>query len=137
MLLEPIVFVVDDDPAVRALFQAFLECGPWQVQTFAEPTEFLDSFDRNRHGCLILDYELPGMNGLCVLERLKAEGATLPVIVVSGCEDDTLPARAMESGAWTFIEKMRLGDRKYLFDNVRHALRTDVQHRPRLSSYIA
>lgn len=129
MSLEPTVFVVDDDPAVRELFQAYFQSSAWRVEIFEAPADFLAAFDPTVRGCLILDYELPGMNGLSVLDHLNAQGAMLPVILISASCDQTLAAQAMESGAWTFIEKSSLGDRKYLFDQIRQALDLEVQQR--------
>ncbi len=126
---EPTVFVVDDDPAVRELFQVYLQPSAWRVETFETPADFLAAFDPTARGCLILDYELPGMNGLSVLEHLNAQGAMLPVILISACRDQTLAAQALESGAWTFIDKSSLGDRRYIFDQIRQALDLKVQQR--------
>lgn len=102
---EPTVFVVDDDAAVRQSLEWLVGSVGLRTQTYESAQAFLDAYDRERPGCLVLDVRMPGMSGLELQERLAAEGVTLPVIVVSGYADVPTAVRVMKQGAVDFIEK--------------------------------
>jgi len=99
------VFVVDDDDAVRDSVAALLEAKGYAVATYASAEEFLDAYRPERFGCALFDVRMPGIDGVTLLERLKATGATLPVIMVTGHADVPLAVRAMKAGASDFVEK--------------------------------
>lgn len=101
----PPVIVVDDDDAIRESLQAMLETAGYAVRSFATGRAFLDAIDRTSRGCVILDVRLPDLNGLEVQERLKAMGAGLAVIVITGHADVATAVKAMKAGAVDFIEK--------------------------------
>ncbi len=101
----PTVFVVDDDAAVRQSFEWLVGSVGLRTETYDSAQAFLDGYDRDRPGCLVLDVRMPGMSGLELQERLAAEGVTLPVIVVSGYGDVPTAVRVMKQGAVDFIEK--------------------------------
>ena len=101
----PTVFVVDDDAAVRQSFEWLVGSVGLKTETYDSAQAFLDGYDRDRPGCLVLDVRMPGMSGLELQERLAAEGVTLPVIVVSGYGDVPTAVRVMKQGAVDFIEK--------------------------------
>jgi len=102
---ESIVFVVDDDPAVRDSLQWLLSSVDMKVETFASAQEFIDAYDPKQLGCVLVDVRMPGMSGLELQEELAARGTSLPVIVITGHSDVQMAVRAMKAGAFDFIEK--------------------------------
>jgi len=98
------VFIVDDDEAVRDSLRTLLEAAGYQVRSFGTGGEFLSAIP-SEEGCLIIDVRMPGIGGLDVQERLKADGIALPVIVITGHGDVPLAVRAMKGGAVDFVEK--------------------------------
>lgn len=102
---NPVVFVVDDDPAARNSVAALIQSRGLPVQTYASAEEFLNAYQANQRGCLIVDVRMTGMSGLDLQEQLKARGHNLPVIVITGFADVPMAVRAMRAGAVTFLEK--------------------------------
>jgi two-component system CheB/CheR fusion protein len=102
---RPTVFVVDDDEELRAALRGLLEQEGRRVEVYATAWEFLDSYSPGRSGCLIVDWRMPDMNGMELLDRLKAERRELPTIMITGYADVPLAVRAMKAGAASFIEK--------------------------------
>jgi len=103
--MQPIVFIVDDDEAVRDSLQTLLEAAGHRVRSFASGSEFLAAMPSSEDGCLIIDVRMPGIGGLDVQERLRVDGIALPVIVITGHGDVPLAVRAMKAGAVDFVEK--------------------------------
>jgi two-component system response regulator FixJ len=105
MPTESTVFIVDDDESVRDAVRCMLEAASFRVATFASGREFLDRFDRTQPGCLILDVQMPEMDGLEVQRRLREEGVRLPIIMLTAHGNIPLAVNALRSGAIDFIEK--------------------------------
>jgi len=103
--MQPTLFIVDDDEAVRDSLQTLLEAAGHRVRSFASGSEFLTAMPFSEDGCLIIDVRMPGIGGLDVQERLRVEGIALPVIVITGHGDVPLAVRAMKAGAVDFVEK--------------------------------
>jgi FixJ family two-component response regulator len=99
------VFVVDDDQAVARSLRWLLETVQLKVETFATAQLFLDSYHTSTPGCLILDVRMPGMSGLDLQERLKAQRINLPIIFITGHGDVQMAVRAVKAGAFDFVEK--------------------------------
>jgi len=99
------VFVVDDDSAVRESLRWLIESVGLKVKTFSTAREFLDAYDPNQPGCLVLDIRMPGMSGLELQDRLAEKSIHLPVIIITGYGDVPVAVRAMKNGAIDFIEK--------------------------------
>ncbi|MCG8511624.1 MAG: response regulator transcription factor [Rhodospirillales bacterium] len=104
-LPEPIVFVVDDDPAVRDSLRWLLSSVDLQAETYASAQEFIDAYEHDQLGCVLVDVRMPGMSGLELQEELATRGTNLPVIIITGHSDVQMAVRAMKSGAFDFIEK--------------------------------
>lgn len=102
---RPTVFVVDDDEAVRRSLSLLLRSVGLHPECFASAVQFLDSYDAARRGCLLLDVRMPGMSGLELQEQLAERGSTLPIIFLTGHADVPLAVRAMQAGAFDFLEK--------------------------------
>src|SRR5215467_12497132 len=103
--LQPTIYVVDDDEAVRDSLKMLLESYQLSVRDFGSVPEFLDGLDTVDNSCLVLDLHLPAMGGFDVMKTLARRGIRLPVIVITGGGDAQTRARALESGASAFLEK--------------------------------
>jgi len=121
------VFVVDDDEAVRTSLKLLLRSVGLPVETFSSAQEFLDRFDADRPGCLVLDIRMPGMSGLELQEHLNAMHAMIPVVFITGHGDVPMAVEAMQHGAVDFIQKpFRDQD---LIDRINQALEKDRENR--------
>jgi len=120
MPADPVVHVLDDDEAVRDSLATLLKLVGFRVRTWSSPADFLDSRATREPGCLLVDIRMPEMDGLDVLARLREQGATIPVIVMTGHGDVPLAVRAMRSGAVDFLEKPLA--RAQLLTSIRAAL---------------
>jgi two-component system CheB/CheR fusion protein len=103
--LRQTVFVVDDDAVLRDAVRDVLQHQGQNVEAFSDSESFLEIYNRDRRGCLVIDNQLPGMAGVEVLERLKAEGSTLTSIMITGHGDISTAVRALKAGAVDYIEK--------------------------------
>ena len=99
------VFVVDDDRAIREVMRDLLHESGYAVELFGDGPAFLEAFRRGREGCLLVDALMPGMSGIELIERLKADGHRLPAIVITGNGAVPMAVQAMKAGAVDFIEK--------------------------------
>ena len=126
MTSEPHVFVVDDDPAIGKSICLMVESLGLQAEVYLTASEFLEAFDPRGPACLLLDVCLPDMDGVELLEHLRARNITVPAIMVSGDYDVPKVVRAMKAGAFDFLPKSALGDRRLLLDRIWQALFLDV-----------
>ncbi|MCX7169810.1 MAG: response regulator transcription factor [Proteobacteria bacterium] len=101
----PTVFIVDDDQAVARSLRWLIETVRLRVETFASAQAFIDGYDASKPGCLVLDVRMPGMSGLELQERLAAQRIHVPIIYITGHGDVQMAVRAVQSGAFDFIEK--------------------------------
>ncbi|PBN43587.1 histidine kinase [Sphingobium sp. D43FB] len=101
----PMVYVVDDDPEIRASIRDVLEGHDRTVADFGSAEAFLGSYRPGPEGCLLIDAHLPGMSGLALLDQLRTRGDHLPAILITGSGDIGLAVEAMKIGACDFIEK--------------------------------
>ena len=99
------VFIVDDNPAVRDSLSLLLESVDLHTASYASAGAFLDDFDPQAAGCLILDIRMPGMSGMDLAEQLRERQAILPVIFITGHGDVPMAVEAMKLGALDFIQK--------------------------------
>src|SRR5689334_5049547 len=100
----PIVFVADEDAAVRESLERLVGWAGWQAQTFCSATEFLARPRVSTPSCLVLDVGLSDVNGLEMQRRL-ADRPEMPIIFVSDCADVRTVVRAMKAGAVEFLTK--------------------------------
>jgi two-component system response regulator FixJ len=124
---QPLVYLVDDDEAVRdALGMLFKSIGlPYQVHGSA--LDFLEHYDPKRHSCLVADIRMPGLSGLELQQRLTELRAEIPIIFITGHGDVPMAVTAMKSGAADFIQKpFRDQD---LIDRIHKALDRDRERR--------
>lgn len=100
-----VVYVVDDDEAVRDSLQYLLEASRYQVRTYASAEAFLEDFDPQAIAVLILDVRMPGKSGLQLQDELLARKARLPIVFITGHGDVPMAVSTMKKGAADFIEK--------------------------------
>ena len=101
---RPIVILVDDDPAVLSALQFSLELDGFEVRGFRDSISVLKSADLPRKGCLVLDYNMPALNGLELLERLRQAGIDMPAILMTASPTRLVRERARQAGV-SLIEK--------------------------------
>jgi FixJ family two-component response regulator len=123
----PIVFVVDDDEAVRSSLRLLLTSLGLTARTHASAREFLDHYDADQPGCLVLDVRMPGMSGLELQQELNVRGGTLPVVFISGHGDIPMAVEAMQAGAYDFLQKPFT--EHDLLDRVQRAVTRDAELR--------
>jgi FixJ family two-component response regulator len=103
---RPTVFLIDDDASVRRALMRLIKSAGYEVQTFASAREFLVSGGHNEvYGCLVLDVQMPGLNGLDLQRELLALNMNLPIIFITGHGDIPMSVRAMKAGAIDFLQK--------------------------------
>lgn len=102
---EPIVYVVDDDEAVRDSLRLLMLSVGLPVRVYASGDQFLAAWDRDLRGCVVADIRMPGMSGLEMQETLQAQGSRLPIIFITGHGDVPMAVDAMKAGALDFVQK--------------------------------
>lgn len=126
------VFVVDDDPSVRASIQGLLKSAGLQSDSFRTAEQFLRSKRPEGPSCLVLDVNLPGVNGLDFQRQLADAGIQIPIIFVTGHGDIPMTVKAMKSGAMEFLTKPF--DDQDLLNAIYQALERDRVRRRQQSS---
>src|SRR5438874_1647580 len=120
---DALVFVVDDDAAVRDALQSLFRSVGLRVETYGSAQAFLRSKRPEVPGCLVLDVRLPGLSGLDLQRALADAEIQIPIIFITGHGDIPMSVRAMKAGAVEFLTKpVRDQD---LLDAVQHALDRD------------
>jgi two-component system, LuxR family, response regulator FixJ len=125
--VEPTVFIIDDDPAVRQALTVLVRSMRLRAESYASAQQFLDAFDPMRPGCLLLDVRMPGISGLELLEQLSRSDIHMPAIVMSAYGDVPMVVRAMKAGALNFLEKPCRDQQ--LWEAIQEGLRWDAAHR--------
>jgi FixJ family two-component response regulator len=116
----PIVFVVDDDVAVRESVESLICAAGWQPETFASAQEFLARPRVFAPSCLVLDVTLPDLNGLDLQERIAGDRIDMPIIFITGNGNVPMIVKAMKAGAVEFLTKPFRSDE--LLSAIRHAI---------------
>jgi FixJ family two-component response regulator len=124
---EPIVYLVDDDEAVRDSLGMLLRSIGLKHEAYASALDFLEHYDGGRNSCLVADIRMPGLSGLELQQRLNEQRAEIPIIFITGHGDVPMAVTAMKSGAADFIQKpFRDQD---LIDRLHKALARDRDRR--------
>jgi len=123
MSMDPVIYVVDDDQAMVESLSWIIESVGLRVKTYTRAQDFLDEYNPEQHGCLLLDVRMPGMSGPELQLRLSQHNATLPIIFISGHGDVPLAVRVMKAGAVDFLTKP-FND-QVLLESINKALRAD------------
>jgi FixJ family two-component response regulator len=116
----PIVFVVDDDVSVRESLELMISSAGWKPEIFASAKEFLSRPRVHAPSCLVLDVNLPDLNGLDLQTRVAGDRIDMPIIFITGYGDVPMTVRAMKAGAVEFLTKPFSDDA--LLGAVRHAI---------------
>ena len=101
----PTVYVVDDDPDVRESLELLVRLGGWDAKTFASALAFLAHPRASVPSCLVLDVDLPDVNGLDLQRRIVSDRTDLPIIVITGYAEVPIAVEAMKAGAFEFLTK--------------------------------
>ena len=101
----PVVFVVDDDVSVRESLELLISSSGWQPELFESAAEFLARPATTVPNCLILDVNLPALNGLDLQQVVSVERSEMPIIFVTGYGDVPTSVKAMKAGAVEFLTK--------------------------------
>jgi FixJ family two-component response regulator len=120
----PVIFVVDDDTDARASVAATIQSRGFPVREYASAEEFLEKYDGTEHGCLIVDVRMTGLSGIELLQRLKETNRMLPSIVITAHSGVQTAVKAMQAGAFTFLEKPTQPNE--LWQNIAAALQIQV-----------
>ena len=126
---SPLIHLLDDDEAVRASLALLIATVGLRVQTWADPQAFLQGFDREGIGAIVLDVRMPGISGLTVLDTLVAQGVDQPVIMLTGHGTVDMCRRAFKACAAEFLEKP-FND-ELLIEALQNAVRQHVRSRER------
>lgn len=119
----PMVFIVDDDEAVRNSLRLLVKSVGLTAMALPSAQDFLTSYNPQQPGCLVLDVRMPGMSGLELQQQLNQRGAVIPVIFITGHGDIPMAVEAMQQGAFDFLQKpFRDQD---LIDRIQRALERD------------
>jgi FixJ family two-component response regulator len=121
------VYLVDDDAAVLKGLRRLLTSAGLHVVAFESPRDFLEGLDREASGCVVLDFSMPGLNGLELQQALAASGNALPVIFLTGKGDIPTSVQAMKGGAADFLTKPVDGE--VLLAAIRGAIERDRSQR--------
>jgi len=105
MQTEPIIYVIDDDEAVRQSLEFLLKTSGFAVRGFESGRAFLEALPQITSGCVITDVRMPEITGIDLLRKVKEMGVDIPVIVITGHGDISLAVDAMKIGAVDFLEK--------------------------------
>ncbi|WP_374090575.1 response regulator transcription factor [Methylomicrobium lacus] len=134
-----IVYLVDDEFAIRDALTLLIESAGFAIQSFESAHEFLDCYDHSRPGCLLLDVRMPTMSGLELQEELGKRDINIPIIFISGHAEVADSAKAFRAGAIDFLEKpfensvllerLEEGISKDIYARAERALKSDIQHR--------
>jgi len=118
------VFIVNDDAAVRDSIRELAESVGLRVECYESGQAFLDNFQPQRFGCLILDVRMAGMSGLVLQEKLNEREAGIPVIMITGHGVVPMAVRALQAGAVDFVQKPYRD--QLLLDSINNALTIDA-----------
>jgi two-component system, LuxR family, response regulator FixJ len=127
MNARPTVFVVDDDPGVLKSLRWLIESARMPVKTFPSATAFLEAYDPQEPGCLVLDMRMPHINGLELQSQLPERGIRLPVIMITAHADVPQCVQSFKFGVFDFLEKPV--DDTLLLGRIESALEFDAQWR--------
>ena len=117
----PTVFVVDDDVSVRESLELLIRKHGWRPETFTSAQEFLSRPGLLVPSCLVLDFSLPGLNGLELQQRVAVERPYMPIIFITGYGDIPMTVQAMKAGAVEFLTK------PFSNDSLLRAIRSSIE----------
>lgn len=99
------VFLVDDDASVRKALGRLIRSFGYEVSIFASAAEVFTAMSHQKPDCLILDVQMPEMNGLDLVDQMLDADHVVPLIIISAYEDERIRERALQAGAIAFLQK--------------------------------
>ena len=123
----PLVYLVDDEFPIRDSLTLLLESTGQTVKSFESAEAFLDNYDPEQPGCLVLDVRMPLMSGHELQNELLSRGISIPIIFISGNADIADSAKAFRAGAVDFLEKPF--DTQILLERIDEAIKKDIMFR--------
>jgi two-component system response regulator DctR len=126
-MAEPTVFIIDDDKGVRNSIRELVLSVGLAAETFDSALSYLDGFDAERPGCLVLDVRMAHMSGLTLQAKLAEMGARIPIVFISGHGDIAMAVNAVKRGAVDFVQKPY--QEQQLLDAINEALARDAAQR--------
>jgi FixJ family two-component response regulator len=102
---QPVIHIVEDDVSLRRVLESLFRSVGLACRSFGSVQEFLEGYNADQLGCLVLDVRLPGVNGLDFQSQMDRHGVSLPVIMMTGYGDIPISVRAMKAGAVDFLAK--------------------------------
>ena len=128
---KTLVYLVDDDFSIRDSLSLLLESSGQAVKCFDSADAFLEGFDPDQAGCLVLDVRMPNMTGLELQEYLAHKDVSIPIIFISGHADVPDSSRAFRAGAVDYMEKPF--DPDVLMSRIQEAIKKDQETRVNLA----
>jgi FixJ family two-component response regulator len=132
------VYIVEDDDAVRESLQLVLESVGHKAHAYPNANAFLDAYNADMAGCMVLDIRMPGMNGMELQRKLNERNSMLPIIFVTGHGDVPMAVEAMQQGAFDFVQKpyreQELLEKIARAFEVDKANRESLQHRQQIGA---
>jgi two-component system, LuxR family, response regulator FixJ len=105
---KPVIYVVDDDAGVLGSLRFLLETDGFEVETFRSGSALLKSVAANEADCFVIDYKMPGIDGIDLANQLRSRDVAAPIILVTGYSDDNIPAEAAVAGVYHVLLKPHL-----------------------------
>ena len=130
---DPMVYLVDDEFAVRDSLALLIESTGQTVMSFESAEAFLDNYDPEQPGCLLLDVRMPSMSGLELQGELLKRAISIPIIFISGHAGIPDSAKAFRAGAVDFLEKPF--DNQILLERIEEAIKKDITSREKLREH--
>lgn len=128
---DALVYLVDDEFAVRDSLALLIESTGQTVRSFASAEAFLNNYDPEQPGCLLLDVRMPAMSGLELQNELLRRGIYIPIIFISGHAGIPDSAKAFRAGAVDFLEKPFINE--LLLERIDEAIKMDIESRKQLA----
>lgn len=125
--IEPIVYIIDDDPSVQKALGRLMRSAGVESKSYSSGEDFLSSVKVNDRGCVVLDFNMLGDSGPDVQRQMNAAGLAMPVIILSAQDDAETREYSREQGAIAFFRKPV--DDQALLDTINWALRVGEGHR--------
>lgn len=126
-MIEQIVFIVDDDAAVRDSVNELVESVGLKAKAFASAVDFLEQYDHSHAGCIVLDIRMARLSGLALQAKLNKLDSVIPIIFITAYKDITVVRDAFRGGAFDFISKPF--HEQNLLDTINSALSVDAEYR--------
>ncbi|MFC3625155.1 response regulator transcription factor [Vogesella amnigena] len=130
--MTPTIFVIDDDPAVRDSLALLIGTQGMRVQTFEHAEAFLQKFNPDEIGCLVLDIRMPQTSGLALQDMLNLRSVQMPIIFITGHGDIEECRRAFRGGAVDFLTKPI--NAPQLLESLKKAIRISIQQQEQMAA---